>query len=448
MTIRGSLIDLEKLYFQSSGSLLESKLTFFLTGGAQGQSGGSGVGTVSSVAGKTGDVILAEGDVTGLTADLAAKANSANPVLSGTVTVPTPSSATDAANKGYVDAVATGLSVKASVRAISTTNITLSGTQTVDGVALIAGDRILVAGQTTGANNGIYVVAAGAWARSTDADISAEVLPGMFTFVTEGTVNAGIGYVLVTVAPITLGSTALVFSQFSGTGQITAGSGLTKIGNALSVPNAGITAAMLAGSIPASDLVGNDITTVGTVTTGTWAAGTIPVNKGGTGAVTLTGVLKGNGTGALTAATAGTDFLAPTGNGSSLTGITESQVANLTTDLNAKAPAANPTLTGNVVVPTQAPGDNSTKAANTAFVTAGLAALLVSPTLTGTVTVPDQLLSDNSGKAANTKYVNAANAIQVPLPNAATQAFRIIGYGVQGTLPGSATVGDAYFLQA
>ena len=156
----------------------------------------------------------------------------------GTATIknlPTPAVASDAATKGYVDAIQQGLTVKSAVRAISLSNITLSGAQTIDGVSVIATDRVLVAGQTAGADNGIYVAAAGAWSRSTDADISAEVTPGIFTFVTEGTLYSDTGWVLTTDSPITLGTTALAFTQFSGAGAIIAGTGLTKTGNQLDV---------------------------------------------------------------------------------------------------------------------------------------------------------------------------------------------------------------------
>jgi hypothetical protein len=104
---------------------------------------------------------------------------------------------------------------KASVRAATTANITLSGTQTVDGVALIANDRVLVKNQSTGSQNGLYVVQAGAWIRTTDADVSAEVTPGMFVFVEEGTINGDTGWLLSTNAPITLGTTSLTFLQFA-----------------------------------------------------------------------------------------------------------------------------------------------------------------------------------------------------------------------------------------
>lgn len=147
----------------------------------------------------------------------------------------TPTLDTDAATKAYVDGARAGLDVKDSVKVATTANITLSATQTIDGIAVVAGDRVLVKDQTTGSQNGIYVVAAGAWSRSTDADTNSEVTPGLFVFVEQGTANGDSGWVLTTDAPITLGTTALSFTQFSGAGQITAGSGLTKTGNTLNV---------------------------------------------------------------------------------------------------------------------------------------------------------------------------------------------------------------------
>jgi hypothetical protein len=149
-----------------------------------------------------------------------------------------PVSASDAANKGYVDSVAQGLDVKLSVRAATTADITLSGLQTVDGVVLVAGDRVLVKNQDNAVENGIYVAAEGAWARAVDMNTSAEMTAGAFTFVEEGTVNADSGFVISTDNPIVLGTDAVNFVQFSGAGSFQAGAGLLKTGNTVDVQSA------------------------------------------------------------------------------------------------------------------------------------------------------------------------------------------------------------------
>jgi hypothetical protein len=185
------------------------------------------------------------------------------------------------------------LDVKASVRVATTAPVLLaSGLEngdTLDGVTLATGDRVLVKDQSTGSENGIYVVqATGAAVRATDADVSAEVTAGMFTFVAEGTTNADSGWVLTTNDTVTLGTTALTFAQFSGAGQITAGDGLTKTGNTI---NAVGTADRISVSSDAINIATtyagqNTITTLGTVTTGTWQSTDIGIAYGGTNAST------------------------------------------------------------------------------------------------------------------------------------------------------------------
>ena len=145
-----------------------------------------------------------------------------------------PTAAQDAATKAYVDAVKTGLDVKDSVKVATTGNITLSGTQTIDGVSVAADERVLVKSQTDASENGIYDCKAGAWARSSDFDSNTEVTSGAFTFVEQGTVNADAGFVLTTDGSITVGTTDLAFTQFSGAGSVSAGDGLSKSGNTLS----------------------------------------------------------------------------------------------------------------------------------------------------------------------------------------------------------------------
>jgi cytoskeletal protein CcmA (bactofilin family) len=144
----------------------------------------------------------------------------------------------DVATKAYVDNVVTGLDVKKSVKVGTVGNITTLGLQTIDGVTLADGDRVLVKDQTDKTKNGIYVAQTGAWLRSTDADngptIGSEVTPGMFTFIEQGTKNANTGWILITTAgvtSITLDTSQINFSQFAGAGSMTAvGEGLTQNG--------------------------------------------------------------------------------------------------------------------------------------------------------------------------------------------------------------------------
>jgi hypothetical protein len=150
----------------------------------------------------------------------------------------TPTADTDAANKGYVDSVAQGLDTKASVVAATTTDGILAtafaDTQVVDGVTLATGNRILIKNQSTPTENGIYVVAAsGAPARSTDMDDGTE-FPSAYVFVEEGTVNADTGWVCTNNAPVTLGSTNIVWAQFSGAGTYTANNGVLLTGSVFS----------------------------------------------------------------------------------------------------------------------------------------------------------------------------------------------------------------------
>ena len=236
----------------------------------------------------------------------------------GTVTVPSGYAARagftsdSLANKSYVDSVANGLDVKASVRVATaaalaactynngagTLTADANGALTVDGVAVAADDRVLVKDQAAAAQNGFYKVTAtgGASAafvltRTPDADAASELTAGAFTFTEEGTANADNGYVLSTDGAVTLGTTSITFEQFSGAGQISAGNGLTKSGNTINaVGTAGkITVSADAITI-ATDYVGqNTIVTTGTVTTGTWAATDVAIAHGGTGSSTASG---------------------------------------------------------------------------------------------------------------------------------------------------------------
>ncbi|RON64308.1 phage tail protein [Pseudomonas fluorescens] len=112
---------------------------------------------------------------------------------------------------------------KQSVRVAASSNIVLSGAQQIDGVAVIAGDRVLVANQTLAKDNGLWIVANGDWVRATDANTSAKVTPGLTVMVEEGTANGDSLWHLTTNAPITLGTTALTFKMLAGRTGIAAG---------------------------------------------------------------------------------------------------------------------------------------------------------------------------------------------------------------------------------
>lgn len=255
-----------------------------------------------------------------MTVNAASGNNSVNLVPTGTGTVDVankritsvaePTQSSDAATKNYVDAVKTGLDIKDSVRVTTTGNLTAtysngasgvgatltnSGTQaalTIDSIVLSVGDRVLVKDQTTGLQNGFYrVTNAGSastnWVltRSTDADENTEVTPGAFTFVEEGTIGANNGYVCTNNGSITIGTTGITFVQFSGAGSVIAGDGLTKSGNTL---NAVGTANRIAISADAIDIdaayVGQtSITTLGTISSGTWQGTIVAGQYGGTG---------------------------------------------------------------------------------------------------------------------------------------------------------------------
>ena len=208
-------------------------------------------------------------------------------------------------NKTYVDSVANGLDVKASVRVATTANLavnynngagtltaTSNGAIAVDGVTLSLNDRVLVKNQSVAAQNGFYKVtttgsgsAVFVLTRTPDADAASELTSGAFTFTEEGTANADNGYVLSTNGAIVLGTTSINFEQFSGAGQISAGNGLTKSGNTIDAVGTADKISVSADAITiASTYIGQtSITTLGTIATGTWNGSVIGEVYGGTG---------------------------------------------------------------------------------------------------------------------------------------------------------------------
>jgi hypothetical protein len=259
-------------------------------------------------------------------------------LTTGTVST-TPSGSTDIANKSYVDTVAQGLDTKASCVAATTVNITLSAPQTIDGIALIAGDRCLVKNQSTAADNGIYLVAAGSWTRALDMDTWAEV-PGAYVFIQTGTTQADTGWVCTSNAGGTIGVTAITWAQFSGAGSgvsslnfgttgllpSSATTGAITVTGALAVANGGtnITSYAIGDLIYASTTAvlskladvatGNALISggvgvapsYGQIGLTTHVSGTLPVANGGTNATTASITSFNNITGYTAAGATGT----------------------------------------------------------------------------------------------------------------------------------------------
>ena len=216
------------------------------------------------------------------------------------INVTDPTTAQMAATKNYVDNAVAGISAssRTSVRVATAgsniTSLSSGAPNTLDGISLNANDYILVKDQTTQSQNGVYSVTTvgtgsnGVWARATGDNTSAEIIDGLYCFVGQGTTNAGSVWMLSADEPFTLGTTSLTFIQVNGAFDITAGSGLQKSGNTISVLAANSTVTVNGSGIAVSSTyAGNSsLTTVGTISTGTWNGTSIGVGYGGTGAAT------------------------------------------------------------------------------------------------------------------------------------------------------------------
>jgi microcystin-dependent protein len=215
----------------------------------------------------------------------------------------------EAVSKAYVDTAGSGIAVKPPVKAATTANLTaLSGTITVDGVSLSAGNRVLVKNQSDATQNGIYVVAGGSWTRATDTNSEENTKRGTYVFVESGTQNENTSWVLYSEGTglnggIDFGTDPLQFELFFNPGNFSAGDGLTKTGSVISAVGVADKISVGPSGISIADTYSgqSSITTVGTIASGIWNGSAISVANGGTGATNLTGFVYGNGTGSFTA---------------------------------------------------------------------------------------------------------------------------------------------------
>ena len=333
----------------SNGGTGATTLTGYVYGNGTSAMTASTTIPTTALSGTITNLQLANSSVTVGTTNIALGATSLT--LGGLTSVTVtqdPVSGLQLATKQYVDAVAQGLNIKPAVLLATTTNITLSGEQSIDGFTT-SSSRVLVKNQSTQANNGIYVSNASTWTRAADAATWAQLISA-FVFVEQGTTQADTGWVCTVDPGGTLGVTAVTWAQFSGAGTYTAGTGLTLTGtvfsltnpvsialggtNSTATPTAGgvgygtgtahaysavgtsgqylisgaagaPTWATISSSLVSSFSAGTTGLTPSTATTGAVAlAGTLVASNGGTGiAGTLTGIAYMNATGAYTVAT-------------------------------------------------------------------------------------------------------------------------------------------------
>ena len=358
-----------------------------------------------------------------------------------------PSGATDIVNLLALQSYAAGISWKNPVTAATTANITLSGTQTVDTVALVAGNTVLVKNQTDNTKNGIYQVNAGAWTYATGSTTWSQYVSAV-VFIEYGSQN-GTAWYCTALPGGTLGTTAMTWSNFTVSSSYSAGTGLTLAAGVFSITNTAVTAGAYgsASSVPtytvnaqgqltlatntsiainanqitsgtiASSLISGSytgITGVGTLTGGTWNANTIGVAYGGTGATTLSGYLFGNGTSAVTASTT-----IPT---TALSGtITNAQLANST--------ISGVSLGGSLANLTA--GTNITFSSGTTY--NGSAAITINAA-GFTQVYPSAGIANSTGTTWGTSYSTTGSGTVVALATSPTFTTPILGTPSSGTL--------------
>jgi hypothetical protein len=219
----------------------------------------------------------------------------------------TPTISTDAVNKSYADGLIVGLDIHAACQCATiaalpagtytgtptfTFAVTATGTLTIDGYLTVLNDRILVQNQASPSQNGIYVVTtagaggvAAVLTRASDYNTSALIDKTAFTFIQNGTVNGDQGFASTQGSAAVLDSNSITFTQFTGGSVYTQGNGISISSNIITAVGDGTTITVSGSGIAVSATYGGNtsLNTLGTVSTGTWAATTLAVNHGGTG---------------------------------------------------------------------------------------------------------------------------------------------------------------------
>jgi hypothetical protein len=312
--------------FATSGT---ERFRITAAGGFSVGNGGASYGTSGQVLTSNGNTspswaapIAAAGTLTGttlasnvVTSSLTSVGTLGSLTVTGNVTAADPTVSTHLATKSYVDTAINGLTWKNAVGAATTANISLTGVQTIDGVSVTAGTRVLVKDQTTATQNGIYVAAAGSWTRSTDMDGAPSVgeVNGAAVYVVAGTINGSTSWTQ-TATITTVGSQAMVFAQFAAGGTTNAST--------------------LLGTTLAANVVSSSLTSVGTLgsLTVTGAASAGSFSGAGTGLTgTASGLsIGGNAATATTASAVAGSALTGTSLASNIVSSSLTSVGNLT----------------------------------------------------------------------------------------------------------------------
>lgn len=320
-----------------------------------------------------------------------------------------PSSANHAATKQYVDNLFSsgGIAPFDAVKVKTTANHALTGLTAVDGVSLTAGDRVLVANQSTVSQNGVYVAAAGGWTRATDADQSGEFVPARQVFVQEGATFANTGWAVSSAANPAVGTDPITFTQVSGAASYVAGNGLSLTGNTfaavgvsgrITVGGSGID--LVSGIVSPGTYTKLTVDTYGRVTTGATA---VPADIGAQPAdATLTALAAFNTNGMLTQTAADT-----------FTGRTLTGTSGRISVTNGNGVSGNPTV--DLASGVATPGTyNSVTVDTYGRVTAG--------TTASTNVVTDTATNGEASAIAigRAVYVSAANQIKLANANSAS----------------------------